>query len=51
MIASNYDTTVKAVIFPAPMPIKLGPNSVAWIEEEIQNRLAERAAERSPRAS
>ncbi len=29
-----------------PAPIKLGPNSVGWIEAEINDWLAARAAER-----
>lgn len=29
-----------------PKPIKLGPNSVGWVDEEVQNRLIELIAER-----
>lgn len=41
---STLDRRISAKDFPAP--IKLGPNTIAWLAEEVQQWAADRVAER-----
>jgi len=51
-IVENRMTLHRRIKFQGfPKPIALGPNSVAWIEEEVNQWLTERAASRDRRAA